>query len=191
MRERHFYPFGAAAPEELQHDPAKLLKHYETAVVAALRDQTLVRDLQTAGQDDLADDLQRGLDGRQPLPEWSHGAYRDLRRWLTDAATTLAYEAKKETGHLGVTASIIPAGLMAPLGGLSAIAPRRARETNWKALDKAIRGYRAIGGLDVSFNELAGRNQLPGHYQVQLAFAVLGFPLGLKVPGTTSRGVES
>ena len=75
-----------------------------------------------------------------------------------------------------MTVSIIPAGLMAPLGGLSAIVPRQVREQIWKALDRAIPGYHAIGGFDVSFNELAGRNQPPGHYQVQLAIAVLGYP---------------
>ena len=70
------------------------------------------------------------------------------------------------------------------MGGLSAIAPSQAREATWKALNKAIRGYRAIGGLDVSFNEQAGRNQQPGHYQIQLAFAVLGFPSDEIPPAT-------
>jgi hypothetical protein len=140
------------------------------------RDERLVLALRQINRHDLAEDLQAGLGGHKPLPEWSHGAYRDLRRWLTDMATTLAHEAKKETGHLGVTVSIIPAGLIAPLGGLSAIVPRQMREQIWKSLDRAIPGYHAIGGFDVSFNELAGRSQPPGHYQIQLACAVLGYP---------------
>jgi hypothetical protein len=170
-----FNPRKAIERRGCRYDPARLLRGFETTEEVARRDEQLLRQLRRIGRHDLAGDLQRGLDGRQPLPPWSNSAYRDLRRWFTDAATTLAREAKKETGHLGVTVSIIPAGLMAPLGGLSAIVPRQAREQIWKALDKAIRGYEAIGGLDVSCNELAGRNPPPGHYQGQLHIAVLGY----------------
>jgi hypothetical protein len=158
-----------------RYDPARLLRGFETTDEVTCRDERLVPALGQIGRHDLANDLRQGLDGRQPLPAWSNSAYRDRRRWFTDTAATLAYEARERTGHLGVTVSVIPAGLIAPLGHLPAISPTHARATTWKALDRAVPGYKAIGGLDVSYNEIAGPNQPPGYYQGQLHIAILGF----------------
>lgn len=173
----NFDPHRAIAGRNLSWDPARLLDDFETELVVLDRDRKLVRSLQATGRHDLADDLQRALERDEMPPVWSNAAYRDLRRWWTNEATTLAHHAKAAAGRFGVVASIVPAGLTAAAGSLSAIAPRQAVELVWDAFQRVDCGdCRMLGGVDVSFNELAGANQKPGHFQVHASVAILGHP---------------
>lgn len=170
-----FDPQRALEGRNLAYDPARRLVDFETVPIATERDEPLVPGLQAIGRHDLSDDLQRALERDEPAPAWSHTSYRDYRRWWTNEAATLAHEAKAASGQFGVVASIIAAGFTAPIGGLAAVAPRDVFRAIWKGLDRPdFQGFQVIGGVDVSFNEKAGANQLPGFYQVHAGLAFLG-----------------
>ena len=175
---RNFDPQRAIAGRNLAWDPSLHLDGFETDPVARDRDQKLVRPLQAIGRHDLADDLQRAFERDEMPPAWSNVGYRPLRRWLTNEGATLAHAGNdKASGRFGVVASIVPSGLTAPIGSLSAITPRQVVKLMWDGFERVEYGScRILGGVDVSFNELAGANQKPGHYQVHAGVAILGHP---------------
>lgn len=173
-----FEPQGTISKRSFQWDPAKHLRRFETDSFVSDCDKALVGHLTRTGRHDLADDLHRMLQGKELAPEWSHTGYRELRRGFTDQAVSVARITRTETGHLGVVVSMVPAGMIAQVGELHTIAPKDLKKAVWKALHKgeATNGYKAIGGIDVSFNEKAGADREPGHYQVHANIAVLGYP---------------
>lgn len=165
----------------LKHDPAVQLPGFESAAKAEKTNQHSIKVLYC--QPNLychytANEIKRCGERQDGVRVYCGSAscavcMRQFRRWYTNEFASLAEPFRTKKGRYGVVVTLIASGLVAPINELHqidllAIKRRVVRGFSRLGLDRPI-----IGGVDVSFNEEAGSRK-PGHYQVHIAFGVLG-----------------
>lgn len=195
LRSRPFAPDSAITNACLKHDPAKRLERFETPQQVVERQRLLTAALERCGEE--GERLGRQLrrcgsrrnDGLRCLSAADPKCLRDMRRWATDQACRLQREERRRAGHRGTTVTVIPIGLRAELGRLDEIDVRKVRQACWRALHRMEIGLPVYGGIDISFNEDA-RTGEPGHYQVHLAFAILGHANSKEAHADLKRRIE-